>query len=149
MTGLLNNRSQSHIRTPRRPMTRLPGVLIADGSEGFLSALTFGLHANGFTVWPAGDGIEALELFILNQDLIDVVLLDVRMAGRDGPRTLGSILRLAPETLACFLTDDSLEYTEDQLLELGAARVLRKPIGVSEIARELREVLDAVVPLTR
>jgi CheY-like chemotaxis protein len=47
-------------------------------------------------VWLAAGGQEALDLYQRHREAIDVVLLDVRMPGLDGPQTLAALRALNP-----------------------------------------------------
>jgi CheY-like chemotaxis protein len=49
-----------------------------------------------FAVWLAADGWKALQIYEQQQSKIALVLLDVRMPGWDGPRTLAALQRLDP-----------------------------------------------------
>jgi CheY-like chemotaxis protein len=50
-------------------------------------AVRRGLERDGFDVWLAANGWEAIHLYRKHRDSIDVVLLDVRMPGLDEPHT--------------------------------------------------------------
>jgi len=79
-----------------------PGVLVVDDEHMVRILLQLGLERNGFYVWLAADGREALELYEKNRQHVAVVLLDVRMPGMDGPQTLDALRALNPEVLVCF-----------------------------------------------
>jgi CheY-like chemotaxis protein len=126
-----------------RPPARAPGVLIADDMGLILTLLKFALERDGFTVWLAVDGDDAVDLYRRNRSGIDLVLLDVQMPGMDGPRTLEALRRINPDVLACFMTGNGGPYTRDELLARGAARVFAKPFVAHTLARALCEVLSA------
>lgn len=123
--------------------TRNPGILIADEMALILTLLKFELEPRGFTVWLAVDGDDALDLYRRNRDEIDLVLLDVHLPGLDGPHTLAAMQRLTPDVLACFMAGSSDTYTEEDLLERGAAWVFTKPLRPTEVAHLLQEVLES------
>jgi CheY-like chemotaxis protein len=91
------------------------------------------LWQHGFIVWLAGTGLQALELYQELHAHIDLVLLDVRMPGLDGPGTLVALQRLNPDIQCCFMSADPGEYTEEELLERGAVRILQKPLHLSQV----------------
>src|SRR3954470_11871134 len=70
---------------------RRRGVLVVDDEECVRDVLDAMLRQQGFAVWLAADGWEALEVYRLHLAAIDLVLLDVRMPGLDGPATLTAL----------------------------------------------------------
>src|SRR5690349_11978266 len=75
---------------------RRHGVLVVDDQEGVRGVLGAMLRQEGFAVWLAADGWEAIDLYRSRRAAIDLVLLDVRMPGLDGPATLAALRGLDP-----------------------------------------------------
>jgi CheY-like chemotaxis protein len=127
---------------PETPLAtpRACGILVVDDDEGVRGVLKVGMRLHGFVVWLAADGQEALDLYRRHRAAIDVVLLDVRMPGPDGPQTLAALQQLNPHIRCCFMSGDLGSYTEERLRKLGAAAVLPKPFHLDEVARVLREL---------
>jgi CheY-like chemotaxis protein len=120
------------------PRTR--GILVADDEWAVRAVLGVVLRGKGFALWLAADGHEALDLYRRGHEAIDVVLLDVRMPGWDGPQTLAALQEVNPQVRCCFMSGDLGRYTEQGLRDLGAAAVLQKPFRVAEIAQALWEL---------
>jgi CheY-like chemotaxis protein len=131
------------------PRPRQPGVLIADDMGLILTLLKFALEKDGFAVWLAVDGDDALDLYRRHRTEIDLVLLDVQMPGLDGPRTLDALRRFDPDVLACFMTGDADPYTRSDLLARGAARVFAKPFVAPTLTRTLRDILESAGRIAR
>ena len=74
-------------------------VLLADDEARIVRALKDLLTANGFYVFTALDGQEALEVFEQHSEQIDLVLLDVMMPKLDGFGVLRELKTLAPNCL--------------------------------------------------
>jgi DNA-binding response OmpR family regulator len=119
-------------------MARTYGILVADDDEGVRRLLEIGLRQQGFAVWPAASGPEALDLYRRYRPAIDVVLLDVRMPAPDGPQTLVALREQNPWVRCLFMSGDLGRYTEWELENLGAAAVLQKPLRLTEVAQVLR-----------
>jgi len=119
----------------------LTGVLVADDEPLVLSVLETVISRAGFRVWLAVHGYQAIDLYKRHQDGIAAVLLDVRMPGLDGPRTLLELRRQCPRVRCCFMTGNPLPYTIEGLLQMGVARVFRKPIASTDIIDTLRQML--------
>jgi two-component system OmpR family response regulator len=65
----------------------------------------------------------------------------VCLARLDGPGTLKALRAVAPAVRCCFVTAFSGSYGTDDLLALGAARVVEKPFRLDDLAATLRAVL--------
>jgi CheY-like chemotaxis protein len=117
--------------TPRKR-----GILVVDDEGIVRSMLGVGLRQQGFAVWLAAGGQEALGLYRDHSQAIDVVLLDVRMPGLDGPQTLVALRQMKPQIRCCFMSGDLGSYGEERLGSLGAA-FIRKPFGPARAAQVL------------
>src|SRR5262245_22583277 len=80
------------------------GVLVVDDETAVLCALAARLRMDGFKVWLAGHGHQAIEIYRRHLQEIAVVLLDVLMPGIDGPHTLTALQKLCPSVCCCFMT---------------------------------------------
>jgi CheY-like chemotaxis protein len=125
------------------------GILVVDDDPEVRTLLDRVLGAQGFAVWLAADGYEALKAYRSHHDEIDLVVLDVRMPILDGPQTLAALLQLAPHLRCCFLTGDPGHYTEEELRDRGAEWVLYKPFRPDDLGATLRELASpSAVPPT-
>jgi CheY-like chemotaxis protein len=124
-------------RATPRATPRQYGVLIVDDEGCVRSVLNLGMRQRGFAVWLASDGQEALDMYQCYRETIDVVLLDVQMPGADGPWTLAVLQELNPRVRCCFMTGNLGDYTERELLDLGAVTVIPKPFRLAEVTEIL------------
>jgi DNA-binding response OmpR family regulator len=108
-------------------------LLIVDDEEHVRSVLDLAMQQQGFVVWLASSGKEAIGLYRRHGQAIDMVLMDVRMPGLDGPQTLAALRQLNAQVRCCFMSGNLGSYTEWQLCNLGAIRVIRKPFHLAEI----------------
>jgi anti-anti-sigma factor len=115
-------------------------ILVVDDDIGVLSVMTAFLKRDGFGVLCADHSHQAIESFHRNMDRIAAVLLDVQMPGIDGPHTLMALRKLSPSVQCCFMTGDPGLYGEQSLLELGAARIFRKPFAFTEVIDALNQL---------
>ena len=102
-------------RTARPPAER-PGVLVVDDEHLVRALLQLGLERDGFEVWSASNGREAIDLYREHRERIAAVLLDVRMPGLDGPATLGALRATGYGPLRC------IEVTVHERLVILAGR---------------------------
>lgn len=122
------------------PAPRAFGILVVDDEQGVRDVLNAGLRSEGFAVGLAANGRDALDVYRRQGQTIDVVLLDVRMPGLDGPRTLAALQELNPQVRCCFMSGDLGSYTEERLRSLGAAAVFPKPFQMTDVAHRLWEL---------
>jgi len=122
------------------------GILVVDDDDSVRNFLNIGLKHHGFAVWPAADGQQAVQLYQQHASEIDLVLLDVRMPGLDGPQTLAALRQLNPQVRSCFMTGQAGHYSEEELLKLGAARVFLKPFQLAEMTQFFSQLLGQAPP---
>lgn len=119
---------------------REPRVLVVDDSDVIVEMLQMVLENEGFDVDTAEEGPAALRL--LDGDLPDAVLLDVRMPDMDGWQVLAR-LRAEPRTrqlpVAVMSTEDE-EQGWVKALGRGAQAYLRKPFAPARVTLLLREL---------
>lgn len=107
----------------------LKKILIADDEPDILEIISFNLEKEGFVVYTATDGNDAINK--AQKLLPDLILLDVMMPHKTGIEVCG-ILRQHPqlkETPIIILTALSDEQTHIKGLESGADDFVNKPIS--------------------
>ena len=110
-------------------MSTVKKILIADDEPDILEIIQFNLQKEGYEVFIAKNGDEALEQAKRYQP--DLIILDIMMPGKNGIDVC-NILRMQPafkETLIIFLSALSDEGTEIRGLETGADDYLTKPVS--------------------
>jgi CheY-like chemotaxis protein len=122
---------------------RKPGILVVDDDATVRTMLDLGLRHHGFAVWLAAGGQDSLAVFERNARLIDVVLLDVRMPGMDGPQTLAALRQINAGVACFFISGEMGGYSPEALLSMGAAGLFLKPFSLSDVVETLRRVLSA------
>jgi CheY-like chemotaxis protein len=117
-------------------------VLVVDDDGDVRLVVCLLLRSHGLAVREAAGGAEAVALYREHRGSVGLVLLDVRMPGLDGPRTLALLRDVDPTVRCCFLTGGSGDYSDDDLLALGALRVFHKPVSsYAELARTLEGII--------
>jgi DNA-binding response OmpR family regulator len=104
-------------------------ILVVEEEEGIRSLLQLALSSEGFKVILTSNGRDAVNLYRNQGPGIDLILMDVRMQGMDGPATFTEIRRLNEQARCCFMTGDSSSEREQELLALGGLHVFRKPFS--------------------
>ncbi|MCL5129881.1 MULTISPECIES: response regulator transcription factor [unclassified Algibacter] len=117
-------------------------ILIVDDEPNIVMSLEYTFKKQGFEVFIARDGSEALE--ILKHEIPNVILLDVMMPNVDGYQTLTHIKNTSnlKDTKVVFLTAKNKASDIEKGLNLGADKYLTKPFSVKKIVSEILELLE-------
>ena len=119
-------------------------ILVADDEPDILEILQYNLQSEGYVVFTAKNGDEALDMARKNQP--DLIILDIMMPGKNGIEVC-NILRIQPsfnETLIIFLSALSDEGTEIRGLETGADDYLTKPISPKVLVSKVNALFRRV-----
>ena len=102
-------------------------VLVVDDEHSVCIELRKFLEGKGYSVKEAYSGDEALEAY--KQERPDVVLLDIRMPGKDGMETLHELKALDPEASVIMVTAVYEEDIAKEAMNEGAFDYITKPIN--------------------
>ncbi|MFH0729153.1 MAG: response regulator [Pseudomonadota bacterium] len=111
-------------------------VLMVDDEERFRETTKKILEHEGFQVFLAGSGPEALAKLSENPD---VVVLDIKMPGMDGHETLEKIKAQAPDLPVIMLTGHGARPSAQKALTKGAFEYLTKPCDIALLTSKIRE----------
>ncbi|WP_319542450.1 response regulator [uncultured Pseudodesulfovibrio sp.] len=112
-------------------------VLLVDDEIDFSAPLGKRLARRGMTVHTASSGLNALTE--LETHPVDVILLDIKMAGMDGLRTLSEIKRTHPKVAVIMLTAHVDTDIVLASMGLGACGYLMKPVNIDELVDKVRK----------
>jgi len=117
-------------------------ILLVDDEAGTRDYGKELLQGYGYSVLTAKSGEEGLEVFGREQGHIDLVILDLIMAGMGGKRCLEKILKLNPHARVLITTGYADNNLVGDTLQAGAWDVLNKPFRAYEMAKMIRRVLS-------
>ena len=106
-------------------------ILIVDDELEVLEGAQFFFQAQGIEVLTARGGHEAMALFRTCKP--HLVMLDIKMKGMSGTEILRQTKAMHADIPVVMVTGLSEEGLEEECLALGAAKVLHKPVRVSEL----------------
>jgi len=98
----------------------------------------------GYRVTTRASSLEALELFRNRPDDFDLILTDMTMPHLTGDKLAQKILEIRPDIPIILVTGFSNQLSEEKIASIGIKQLVMKPIILKEIARVVRDVLDAV-----
>jgi len=113
-------------------------ILIVDDAQQVRRVLKTALSAEGYTIFEAGTGEEALEA--IRQSTPDAILLDVNMPGMGGLETCREI-RCTLDVPIVMLTVRNAERDKVLALDAGADDYVVKPFGMAELLARIRAAL--------
>ncbi len=113
-------------------------VLVVDDEPRIIHFIRLNLEHDGFEVFGAESGTEALEE--LRDQLPNIILLDVMMPGLDGFETL-RLIREISTVPVLMLTAKGDEDDRVRGLELGADDYITKPFSPRELVSRVKAVL--------
>lgn len=116
-------------------------ILIVDDEPDILELIEYNLRKEGYQVFLAGDGQEAIS--VARKALPDMIILDIMMPRMDGIETC-RLLRAMPEfksTFMVFLTARSEEYSEIAGFNVGADDYIAKPIKPRALLSRINAIL--------
>ncbi|MFO0796079.1 MAG: response regulator [Gemmataceae bacterium] len=123
-----------------RPAAAPPGILVVDDDAALRTVLGRELRKRGFAVWLAAGGREAVGLYTLLSDFIDLVLMDVNMPDLSGPAAFAELRSVTPDVRCCFMTADHRPETVAALVTDGALGVYHKPFAsLTALCQSLRQ----------
>ena len=117
------------------------GVLLAVDEETIRRLVAEVLSRNGYRVFAAPNGDEALRLLEEHGDEIDLLLTDVVMPGMSGPDLARAAARLRPSLRVLFTSGYTSE--PDEAFDDPDVEFIGKPFSPQALVAKVREVLDA------
>jgi two-component system response regulator PilR (NtrC family) len=115
-------------------------ILVADDEQSMREFLEIMLKKEGYKVSLASNGEEVAKL--VENDLFDLVLLDIRMPKLDGITALKKIKANTPETIVIMITAYASADTAIKAMKEGAYDYITKPFKVDEIKLIIKNALE-------
>jgi signal transduction histidine kinase/DNA-binding response OmpR family regulator len=118
-------------------------VLIVEDDKLLAEALRLALENYGFTAVVEHDGLKAVD--VVRDERPGLILLDIKLPGMDG-HTILRKLKATPDTreipvIVITGSVSDVETKRQQVMEVGAAQFLTKPIQISDLVAEIQHAL--------
>lgn len=108
-------------------------VLVAEDEASIREFIIINLRRSGYEVLEAENGAQALEIYQMNKDTIDIALLDIMMPEVDGLEVCKQIRTENPNIGIIMLTARTQEMDKVTGLLVGADDYVTKPFSPSEL----------------
>lgn len=100
------------------------------------------LERLGYQVTSLTSSLDAVALFRSNPDVFDIVITDMTMPNMTGDQLSNEILSIKPNMPIIICTGFSERINKEQAESFGIKGFLMKPVLKSDLAQEVRSVLD-------
>jgi DNA-binding NtrC family response regulator len=118
----------------------MPSILIVEDEAKMRRLLELDLGEDGFAVHSAGDAETGLKL--LRENLIDLILTDLKLPGMNGLEFLQSVKRQNAALPVVVMTAFGSVETAVEAMKAGASDYVLKPFSLAEIRMVVHKELD-------
>jgi two-component system response regulator HydG len=115
-------------------------ILVVDDQRNMRTTLTLMLKGAGHDVAEAADGDEAC--MRVDGDTFDLVLTDLRMAGKDGLDVLRHVKEVAPLTEVLVMTAYGTIESAVEAMRIGAYDYIQKPFAEEELLVKIERAIE-------
>lgn len=122
-------------------------VLVVEDEKIMQESLRDWLTEDGFEVATAGDGEQALE--IIGREEFGVVVLDLKLPGRDGVEVLKEARTKRPDLKAIIITAYPSVETAVEAMKFGAIDYVPKPFSPEILERLIEQALETATAEVR
>lgn len=112
-------------------------LLLVDDEEDFVKTLSERIQMRNLSPQVAFNGEEAMQ--IVEDEVPDVMVLDLKMPGIDGMEVLRRIRKQYPEVRVIILTGHGSDKDEREAENLGAYGYLNKPVNLDVLIGTIRK----------
>jgi CheY-like chemotaxis protein len=120
-------------------------ILVIEDDDSVRRVAVRFLKRQGYVVFEAKRGEEALEIFKNHNGPIHLILVDVIMPGESGPQLIERIKENSWEFKVLYMSG----YTDNAIVHHGVLKkgveFIQKPFTLESLSRKVREVLDKKV----
>ena len=116
-------------------------ILFVDDEPAIANLVKEALTILGYEVEASTGSMAALEIFLDRPEQFDLVITDLTMPHMSGVELAQELRRLRPELPVILCTGLGDPFNQDHLSNLGFRELLRKPLGVRDLAEVIKKVL--------
>jgi CheY-like chemotaxis protein len=117
-------------------------ILMVDDEESILDVGEKMLQQFGYSVTTACSAEKAIEIYRVEKERIDLVILDINMPGIGGHKCLERLLEINPAAKTIVTSGSLSAEGEESLHKMGAAAFIEKPYQFKALLVKIRKILD-------
>lgn len=114
-------------------------ILVVDDEETHRLMLRAVLESDGYVVYEADDGLNAIEA--VKKEFYDLILMDIRMSNISGIDALKEIKQISPGIPVLIMTAYASVETAVEALKSGAYDYITKPIDIDKLKKSIADEL--------
>jgi len=118
------------------------GILLAEDDTQIRKLLVDLLTNEGYTVYEAEDGEEAIQLYDENKEGIDLLLLDLGLPKLTGVEVFKKVKAQKPNIKIIAMSGWGQRETIDELYNDGINKFIQKPYKPLQIIEAVEEILN-------
>jgi CheY-like chemotaxis protein len=124
---------------PQPEISTKPRILIVDDEEGIVTILREAFEGDGWTVYTAGDGVQALD--VIAEEKFDVVLSDLHMPLLNGLELVSKVKerKLNEQARLCIISGHLDHENLKDITNHGISHVVVKPFAPRTVIKKIRE----------
>ena len=126
------------VDTNKRAVT----ILLVEDEDVLLDLIKIVLEGKGFRVFPARDGLEAVEVFRSHKDEIDVVISDMGLPKLGGWEAFQKMKEIRSDICVILASGYFDQDLKAEMVKAGAKDFIQKPYDLDEITEKIREVIS-------
>jgi CheY-like chemotaxis protein len=132
------------------PLPHLPTghgrILLVDDEEALVRAIKQMVERLGYTATETTSSVEALSLFRRRPQDFDLVITDYSMPRLSGTDLSMAIREIRPDIPVILTSGFHEKINEKSMEEMGLTAMMMKPIGLNDLARLMRKILEKEAP---
>jgi len=117
------------------------GVLLAEDEEELRALMGMIFEADGFKVFHAGDGLQALDIFREHSDEIDLLVTDLGLPKLGGVELIERIRTIKPDVKIIGSSGYGPSDVRDEVLKAGGDDFFPKPVVAGDLLAKARKLL--------
>ena len=117
-------------------------ILLVDDEETIANVSKEILEELGYSVITARSGSDAVKIYQLMKDEIDLVILDMVMPEMGGGETFDLLKLISPRVKVILSSGYSIDGQAMEIMERGCHGFIQKPFSIKDLSNKIREILD-------
>jgi two-component system, cell cycle sensor histidine kinase and response regulator CckA len=117
-------------------------ILIVEDEAMVLEVGVKLLKSIGYTVFKAGSGMEAIDIYKENKDTVDMIILDMVMPDMGGGEVYDRVKQINPDVKVLLSSGYSIDGKARDILGRGCNGFIQKPFNMKDLSRKIVEILS-------
>ena len=117
-------------------------ILVVDDEADIRDLYKEVLESQGYNVYSAVNGNDALSIYVEKGDAIDMIILDLNMPGIGGMQCLQELLLMNPSARVLISSGYDSDSPVGEFMQSGYVGLLGKPFRISNLLAKVRSLLD-------